>query len=347
MVTVMKLLADASLPNLHRLFDRCFTVIPYTNEQTLKSSLPHSDILLCRTTLSVNRNLLENTPIQCIATASSGTDHLDLAYLKQQQIACFDAKGCNAQAVADYVMATVAWLEQNKPPTGRLAGVIGMGEVGSRVARRLESMAYAVIGFDPLRAERDPQFQSGWIEELQACDLLCIHANLHDTPPHSTRRFIHADFIKRLKPGVTILNAARGEIVDEQALCASPQPLTYCTDVYANEPDIHPGIVQRSTLCTPHIAGHSLEAKQDAVFRVCEKIHRHFSFDSPPPVPLDPKPRLKPCNPGQIHTPQDILSCYNPALETAVLKAASNKKQSFLTLRRAHDRRHFFDEDPS
>lgn len=339
----MKLLADASLPNLHTLFDPCFTVIPYTDEETLKQSISDGDVLLCRTTLKVNRNLLGETSIQCVATASSGTDHLDLAYLKQQKIACFDAKGCNAQAVADYVMATLAWLEENKPPTGRLAGIIGMGEVGSQVAKRLESMAYTVIAFDPLRAEFDPTFRSVSRHELHHCDLICIHANLHDIPPYSTRQLINTPFIEGLKPGVTIINAARGDIVQEQALLSNRQPIVYCTDVYANEPNIHPGIVQFSTLCTPHIAGHSLEAKQDAVFRVCQKIHRYFSFNSPPAIPFDPKP-LTSCCPGQTHMLKSILSCYNPALETAQLKTAPDKKQAFLALRQAHYRHHFSHE---
>jgi erythronate-4-phosphate dehydrogenase len=334
----MKILADASLPNLGQYFPSPFQFNTYDSLEALYRQLPDHNILLCRSTLQVNEALLGNSPIQYVATASSGTCHIDEPYLKGQGIQLFDAKGCNAKAVADYVIATLAWLMMHRGIRDKQAGIIGMGYVGNQVAKRLHQAGFAVKYYDPYRAlSRYRQVDS--IRALTDCDVICIHANLHHQSPHPSQNLLNTAFLSLLRPNTTIINAARGGIVNEADLLTLNHPLHYCTDVYINEPDINPEIVDYATLCTPHIAGHTVEAKDNAVRLISQKLHTVF--------------RLKPLS-YSLRTSYDddfyeaeswqdmVLKLYNPFGETCTLKNHSNKKQAFIRLRQAHIFRHDF-----
>ena len=328
----IKILADATLPHLTELFPKPFTLTLYKTSGQIPDLLTDQTILVCRSTLRVNATLLANSNIQCVTTASSGIDHIDEAYLNQHHITLFDAKGSNARAVADYVVATIAALHRLRLPMGALAGVVGIGEVGARVVERLQAAGFNVICYDPLK------YSHGTLADLTACDLLCLHPNLHESQPFPSKHLINADFLNQLKSGVVIINASRGGIVDENALLASNKPILYCTDVYNNEPSIDSRIIDFATLCTPHIAGHSIEAKQNAVAQISQKIHQHYGLISPPLELSMPITHVSPCNQWQ----DLVLSLYNPMDDTEQLKAAVDKKNAFLKQRLAHQFRHDF-----
>ncbi|KTC95799.1 4-phosphoerythronate dehydrogenase [Legionella erythra] len=336
---MIHLLADASLPNLKTAFPAPFCVSVYQHPADIPSLLPGKHVLLCRSTLNVNAALLGHHTLDCVATASSGIDHLDEAFLSSRGITLVDAKGCNAQAVADYVMATLAWFELNQPLAGQQAGIIGYGEVGLRVAKRLQAAQWTVRCFDPPKADREPGFHSCSLDELTASDLICVHANLHDALPYPSRNSLNADFLRQLKPGTVIINASRGGIVNEADVLTFPH-IRYCTDVYGNEPAVNEAIVSSALLCTPHIAGHSLEAKQRAMTLLSDKLHAHYGL-KPLPEPLPVRQAL-PAQADRDGWPSLLLSLYNPAKETAAFKQAVNKEQAFLQLRRAHTIRHDF-----
>jgi len=336
----MKLLADSTLPNLTDLFADHFTLTTYDSQEQLPDLIAKHDILLCRSTLKVSARFLANSSLQCVATASSGVDHIDTAYLTIQGIHLFDAKGCNARSVADYVIATLALLQKNQQLTGNKAGVIGAGEVGRQVIARLCAAGMDVVCFDPLKAIEDSSQTYCSLAELASCDLLCIHANLHDTLPYPSENLFDATLLAQLKPGVVIVNAARGGIVNEAALLANPKPIIYCTDVYCNEPAIDPRIVDFAHLCTPHIAGHSVDAKIAAVIKICEQLHHHYKLPMPPlNLPLIDNKQIIP---PPLNWQDCVLDLYNPLVETFSLKTASDKKQAFITLRPMHQNRHDF-----
>jgi erythronate-4-phosphate dehydrogenase len=342
---MMKILADATLPHVSTLFNDAFKIHLFNTADELEDALPYHDILLCRSTLKITAELLANHPIQCIATASSGVDHIDTNYLSQLGITLLDAKGCNAEAVADYVTATLAYMIQNNFLKGSKAGVIGVGEVGSRVVQRLLSAGFDVACFDPLRALVDHDYSYCAFSELLQCDLLCIHANLHNNPPYSSLNLLDSVFLQQLKPGVTIINAARGGIVNEKALLELDKTLHYCTDVYCSEPAIDPEIIQFSTLCTSHIAGHTIEAKTATMIKLSQQLHHHYGLTMP-------KVPVKIIKTDSVfsdihHHAADILELYNPIIETMQLKQASDKTLAFIQQRRNHQFRHDFNQHPS
>lgn len=332
----MKILADATLPNVMKMFDSSFKLTLYNTVEQVPELLTDHEILVCRSTLKVTAQCLARSKIQCVATASSGTDHIDCDYLKQHRIKLFDAKGSNARAVADYVIATLAWLTQNKKPFERRAGVIGMGAVGSQVTTRLKAAGFEVLCFDPLKEG----FHSCDINELATCSLLCIHANLHETVPFASKQLINAHFLTQLKSNVIIINAARGGIVDEDALLKVDKPIIYCTDVYCTEPAIDKRIIDLATLCTPHIAGHSIEAKKMAVVQLSQQLHCYFG--RPVPLSIATKPSSGPILPPQFNWQDAALLLFNPFEDTIKLKTGADISHAFLSQRKAHQKRHDF-----
>ena len=199
MPKTIRILADATLPGIENLFDKDFSLRTYEDHNELLSLIPSHDVLVCRSTLKVDEQLLKNTPIQCVATASSGIDHIDLTYLKQHNIVLFDAKGSNAQAVADYVVATIAALVTMDKLPGKKAGVIGVGLVGACVVDRLRTLNFDVLCCDPLRAQKDHDYVYHALNELADCDLLCIHPNLHQDPSFQSYKLINKNFFDQLK----------------------------------------------------------------------------------------------------------------------------------------------------
>ncbi|STX50702.1 erythronate-4-phosphate dehydrogenase [Legionella busanensis] len=337
----MNILADASLPGLMTAFPPPFNITLYHQQDDLRSLLAKQDILLCRSTLKVTKELLKDSSLSFVATASSGTDHIDEIFLKQKNITLLDAKGSNAGAVADYVIATIAYLQKYTSFKGKKAGIIGLGAVGSKVAKRLKALNFEIIAYDPPKALVDNKFYSVSLNEILECDLICIHANLHNNLPFPSRHLISESILTGLKPNIAIINASRGGIVDEAALLSQVLKIYYCTDVFAHEPNIDPNIIKLSYLCTPHIAGHSIEAKFNAVIQLSQALHQALNLPYSPyssSFPSSEVPDFKSAATWQDY----ILALYNPIHETNILKQAINKNECFLRLRKAHQKRHDF-----
>lgn len=339
----MNILADASLPGLDCAFPKPFHLTRYAHPDEITSLLKGQDILLCRANLKVDYALLEKHQLRYVATASSGTDHLDQHWLATQNIRVIDAKGCNARSVADYIVSCIAYLDQKQLMQGNHAGIIGYGKVGTHVTSRLHTAGFTTVIYDPLKELKEPQtFQSSKLEDLWDTDLLCIHAELHDNLLYPSRHLLNQQFLTQLKPGCIIINAARGGIIDEIALLnhIKKQELIYCTDVYLNEPKINQHIVEIAELCTPHIAGHSLEAKYLAVAMVSKTLHQLEKLPTPQfAIPeINHIAHLK----GNKTWQKNILSLYNPINETIQLKQTRNLEATFLELRKAHQKRHDF-----
>ena len=336
----MKILADASLPGLLNAFPKPFEVTLYNHNDDVANLLPDQEILLCRSTLQVNKTLLTNHSLRFVATASSGVDHIDLSTIQAENIRLLDAKGSNANAVADYVLACTAYLQKFKKFRGQKAGIMGLGAVGSQVAKRLKAINFHICCYDPPKNKEEERFNSCSLTELLECDLICIHANLHDLPPYPSRLLIAEPELSLLKANTAIINASRGDIVSEKALLNLNTPLFYCTDVYSNEPNISDEIIDFSSLCTPHIAGHSLEAKAAAVFMISQKLHYYYQ------LPFPDYQRIKIQDSfffnQQYSWQEQVLSLYNPIHETHGLKQAPDRKAAFLKLRKAHQHRHDF-----
>lgn len=297
------------------------------------STLRDADVLICRSVLPVNQALLDNTHVRVVATASSGTDHIDARYLASRGIALFSAPGSNAQGVADYVLWMLAYLAKS----GRIiktAGIIGVGHVGRKVQGILDTLGLSVLLYDPPRALIEPDFISATLDEIAQQDVICVHASLSRDGRYPSEHLLSSDWLHKLKKNAILINAARGAILDTQAVLDLKDRDDICiiADVFEHEPQIHPDFVRRCLMTTPHIAGHTVESFARATQMIVDQILGYFYMIKIPPAPSFYKG-------GNAY--EKILQCYDfqsmPPEISPPLSA-----ENFYALRQYHGRRHDF-----
>ncbi|HET8866664.1 MAG TPA: 4-phosphoerythronate dehydrogenase [Gracilimonas sp.] len=247
--------------------------------------LGETDALLIRTVTHLNEDTLPSIPpsLKFIGTGSSGTDHLDNEYFEHKGITLADANGCNARAVAEYVMtALLLWKEEHQPSKsfGKV-GVIGVGKAGSAVVDLLRDFDIECVQYDPPREERDPEFKSAPLEDVLDCEILTFHIPLNKKGDHPTFHWLNEEKLTGRKFKL-IINAARGGVIDELALMKFYVKGTvenYILDVWEDEPDLNTEVAKHAFIATPHIAGYSEQAKINATKIVCDKLATHFDLD--------------------------------------------------------------------
>lgn len=327
----MKILADSTLPNINTLFTLPFKLEKFSDKASLNHLIKNNNILLCRSTLKITNELLNNTNISCVASATSGTCHIDTGYLQTNNIKLFDAKGANSTSVKDYILSSLALLITKNKLKGNKIGIIGSGFVGQKTEFQLKQLNFKTVIYDPYKLPNSK------INDLFECDVICICANFHEILPFPTKNLLNFNFLQKLKKNTIIINTARGGIVNEVDLLKC-NDLIYCTDVFLNEPDINPQIIKIAEICTPHIAGHSIEGKLNTVKLITQKIYKHCNL-LPPCASFytDPILQLPISNWHEL-----VLSLYNPEKETMLLKNTVDIKQTFNNLRKLHKNRNDF-----
>jgi erythronate-4-phosphate dehydrogenase len=281
----MKIVADDQIPLIDELFGQD-TVVKKPGQQIQRADLVDADVLLVRTVTSVNADLLTQTSVRWVGAATAGYDHLDTAWLDEQGIAWAYAPGANAQAVLEYVLCVIAALRaQGYLRSGLLrAGVIGVGRVGRLVASYLEKMGFEVMLNDPPRAVRDETFHSTPLSEFADLDLLCLHPALIRHGLYPSYHLLNDDFWRRQKPGMVLLNAARGEIVATDVLLRQTH-LRLCLDVWENEPSISLDLLRAAVIATPHIAAYSVQAKRQASLLLYHQLQAWAGGGHAAPLP--------------------------------------------------------------
>lgn len=233
----------------------------------------NADALLVRSTTKVGRTLLDGTGVGFVATATAGTDHMDLAWLSAHSITTASAPGSNAAAVAEYVVASM--LEWSTMLEGRTIGIIGCGNVGRRIAAHARALGMNVVVNDPPLRDADiamPAPHMELDELLPIVDVLTIHVPLTIDVPYPTLGLVDTARLSMLRGEAMIINAARGGIIDEAALfddvLRTNRPLVL--DVFANEPAIDTALLPHTLIATPHVAGHTLNGKVNGARMVGE-----------------------------------------------------------------------------
>lgn len=258
----MKIVADQQIPYLHDYFASMGELILKPGRAISSADVEDADILLVRSVTRVDAALLQRSRVRFVGSVTAGADHLDREWLDRQQITYQTAAGFNAPAVARYVEGVLNLLEHHKPGSRKSAAVIGVGHVGKRVAAILKTYGYDIILCDPLRAEAEAEFVSTPLAEIADVDLITLHVPLTFNSRYPTCHFIDAAFLQRQLPGCVLINAARGAVVDTEALLQAGKHLTWCFDVWENEPNIHLSVLEKAWIATPHIAGYSAESKR-------------------------------------------------------------------------------------
>ncbi|MFA9420466.1 MAG: 4-phosphoerythronate dehydrogenase, partial [Gammaproteobacteria bacterium] len=241
----MKIVADENIPRVREAFKDLGEVILLPGRQIERQHLLDCQCLLVRTVTAIDKNLLQDTPVEFVGTATIGTDHVDLEYLKNSNIAFSNAAGCNAEAASEYVISGLFALSERKGfnPFDLKAGIIGYGNVGSRVHRKLQALGIETLLNDPPLEETLTSAQSFVDLDtiISECNFITLHVPLTRTGKHPTYHLLDQLRLHKLTKDCLLVNAARGPVVDNQALLKtleSRPDLVVFLDTWENEPDI-------------------------------------------------------------------------------------------------------------
>lgn len=289
----MKIVADENILALDGWFGKKVKLQLVPGRDISAQHVKDADALLVRSITRVDKALLQGSTVRFVGTATSGTDHLDLAWLADQGIAVTDAAGANANAVVEYVLSSLAWLiKHDKFALWRSrVAVIGAGHVGGALIRRLQSLGVACVACDPLQQTVD-HVDYVSLEEALNADVVCLHTPLTRDGEHATWHMLNHKRLSALRPETVLINAGRGEVIDNDALQALLQRVPaqrVILDVWENEPAPSPALLGQVTIGTPHIAGYSVEAKLAASRCVLTSLCQHFDRKVPamlPPINL-------------------------------------------------------------
>ncbi len=327
----MKIVADENIPWVRKAFASWGDVHTLPGRTLTAEDVQDADVLLVRSITRVGGPLLEGSRVCFLGTATVGVDHVDLDYLRKHDIGFTNAPASNAVSAAEYVISALLVMAERGgfSLADQTVGIVGCGNVGSRVLTRLEALGVRCLVNDPPKEaqQRDRQYVS--LDEIRTADIITLHVPLERFGQHPTYHLFDEDFFTGLKPGALFLNAARGSVVDEAGLKRTftrRADLSLALDVWEGEPAIDRDLLVRADIGTAHIAGYSLDGK----IRGTEMIYRaacaHFGIaptwqaaKALPPPPLTQLHFSRTASDEQVIR-QTVLAAYDVRRDDAALR---------------------------
>ncbi len=260
------IIIDDAIPYAKAIFSHLGEVVTLPGKDIDAISVKHADALIVRSRTQVNAELLEGSSVQFVGSTVVGLDHIDQTYLKNNGIEFYSAQGCNANSVAEFIISALFDLAETKQfdLTQKTLGIIGVGHVGSLVYEKATILGITCLLNDPPRQRQHAiENQQDIFVDLETClkaDIITFHTPLTLSGQDATLDLLSAERLAKILPHQIIINAARGGIINEAAWCKTPT-LANVIDCWENEPNISEPLYKTAYLATPHIAGHSLEAK--------------------------------------------------------------------------------------
>lgn len=337
-----KVIIDKFVPFEGEPFAGIAEVVRLAPGEISRDTVRDADALIVRTRTKCGPELLDGSKVSIVATATIGTDHLDIPWLASKGIETVSAPGCNAPAVAQYVLASIFALGLGQP--GMRLGVVGLGHVGSIVASWARCFGMDVLACDPPRDRRDhgwdPVSPSGPgdcpflpLEDVgRKADVVTFHTPLLRDGENPTFHLLGRDFLG-LGTKALVINAARGAVADTADLIWALRRGRVgkaAIDCWEGEPDISAGLLRLAAISTPHIAGYSIEGKKRATAVTFNAVLRHFGSDRR----IDPAVAMSP--PASV-THSALMSSYDPLADSLPLKSAPS---AFERLRNTYPLRH-------
>lgn len=274
----LKIVADKAIPFLEGVFDPYADMTYLPGDKIGPEDVRDADVLMVRTRTKCNADLLEGSKVKFIATATIGTDHIDFPYCDSKGIVVRNAPGCNAGGVMEYVFSALYGLASRKSISlqGDTIGIIGVGHVGSLIERMGRALGFKILKCDPPRAEAEGSFGFCDLEYLlQNSQIVTLHVPLDET----TRGMANSEFFSLMQPGAFFINAARGEVVCDDALKAAiPKMGPVIIDTWNHEPDIDIDLMDKVAIATPHIAGYSYQGKQNGTAAAVRAVAHYFGI---------------------------------------------------------------------
>lgn len=279
----MNIIADQNIPFVEDCFSSLGQVTLMSGREMTADRVKKADALLVRSITPVNTELLKGSRVRFVGTATIGTEHVDQAYLAEKGIGFASAPGSNANSVAEYIVAALLVLARKYKfgLAGTSIGIVGVGNVGSRVAVKCRALGMDVVLNDPPLARQtgDPKYRP--LQEIFACDFVTMHTPLTDAGRDKTFHLADDVFFASMKQGAFFLNSSRGRVQDEAALKNAMQSgklAGVVLDVWETEPAVDPWLLRQVDLSTPHIAGYSFDGKVAGMVMIYEALCQHFGL---------------------------------------------------------------------
>lgn len=288
----MDILIDEHIPLLAEALqenhENDFRIQRFQGRTLAPKSLENCIALCIRSTTRVNATLLHSTPVRFVGTATSGSEHVDTNFLSEHGIFFRDARGCNANSVAEYVIfAMLLWAEKRGFPhdkqglRGKTLGIIGYGYIGKRVAAVAIKLGMRVVASDPPFSALGGRFERGVVEMplekvINTADVLTNHVPLIAHGLHQTHRLLDAKAFAQMRPETLLIHVSRGGVVAEDALLArlATNNISTAVDVWQDEPRANTALAEQCFLATPHIAGYSYEGKVNGSTMIAQELER-------------------------------------------------------------------------
>ncbi len=288
MANRLKIVVNKNIPLIVEVFSSIGNVIPLDSKDIKNHSVKDADILIVRSETKVNENLLKKSNVRFVGTVTSGIDHVDIRYLKAKGIEFASAPGSNSNSVTEYIAASLLTLEEKMgyPLKGKTIGVVGIGNVGSKVVKLADIFGMNVLQNDPplQRKTGDSRFIS--LDDLMEVDIITLHVPLTIGNRDATYHLFDRKRIMKMKKNSILINTSRGGVVENEALknaLVNKHIGFAILDVWENEPSIDVDLLNKVFLGTPHIAGYSIDGKINAlrfIYRsVCKFIGKEEKYD--------------------------------------------------------------------
>jgi erythronate-4-phosphate dehydrogenase len=357
----MLIVADENIPLLESFFGDIGDIRQVAGRSMSSADVKDADILLVRSVTRVDEELLAGSRVRFVGTCTIGTDHIDKEWLESAGISFSAAPGCNANSVAEYVLAIISLRAEKlclDDWTELSVGIVGAGNVGGELAHKLERLGFDVVICDPPKAELAEEDEDDFAEldDALKCDVVTLHTPLVQAGDYPTYHLLDASRLAGLTGNQLLINTSRGEVIDTSALVqrlAGPNAPTLALDVWENEPRINPELAELAWIVTPHVAGYSLEGKVQGSEMIYQALSRFMGL----PVRKKagqylPEPALNKLSFTSAASEMDaanvaIRACCDPRRDDARLRqslnlSADERGQAFDRLRRHYPVRREF-----
>lgn len=321
----MNIVIDEKIPYLKSALEAMgHSVLPKSGVAIDAADVADAEALFVRTRTKCDASLLDGSKVRFIGTATIGYDHIDSAYCADNGITWTSAAGCNSGAVLQYVQSVVYLWAKDRGVSleGLSLGVIGVGEIGSKVAAWAREAGLRVLLNDPPRAQHEGG--AGFVPLsiiARECDIITFHPTLSRTGEFPSYHLADAAFMASLRKCRLFINASRGPVVDNKALLEAMERGAVgdvVLDVWEDEPKIDECLLNKVYIGTPHIAGYSAEGKMNATGQVLEAFALFSGYDGELPLPA-----MLPPHPDTVSAPSladALLRIYSPAGDSLNLK---------------------------
>ena len=314
----MKIVVDEKIPFIHGVFEPWADVVYSPGSAIDAVMVADADALITRTRTRCDSNLLKDSRVKIVASATIGYDHLDTEWLESKGIRWVNAPGCNSGSVMQYMVSVLICLagKHSLDLPSLTLGVVGVGNVGSKVVRAAKSLGMKVLQNDPPRQRREGLTDFLPLETLIAeSDILTLHVPLNHEGEDSTFHLVNSSNLHRMKKNSILINTSRGAVVDNAALreiLSDRKLLAAVLDVWEDEPAVDRRLLELVDIATPHIAGYSVDGKANATINSVREVSSFLRLPlsdwRPDTLPVPAEPVIDLTSDPRAKTVADMVS---------------------------------------